>query len=146
MEEVFPLTDQVNLLSETSRYALDNLLASHLLDYGTKKNNANISNNSNINYTNNTCNNNTTCSPLLSKKRQQSQQSFSRQSAQGMEHSGILKKISCLIPIKNHRTDNECPQSFYISVYVQHTPHLTLYLLHPLHSHKPCVPIYIYKH
>lgn len=89
MEEVFPLTDQVNLLSETSRYALDNLLASHLLDYGTKKN-AKISNNSNINNTNNTCNN-ITCSPLLSKKRQQSQQSFSRQSAKGMEHPGILK-------------------------------------------------------
>lgn len=88
MEEIFPLTDQVNLLSETSRYALDNLLASHLIDYGTKKN-ANISNNSNINNTNNTCNN-ITCSPLLSKKRQQSQQSFSRQSAQGMEHPGIL--------------------------------------------------------
>ncbi|KAG5679241.1 hypothetical protein PVAND_008821 [Polypedilum vanderplanki] len=90
MEEVFPLTDQVNLLSETSRYALDNLLASHLIEYGTKSN-AKISNNSNINNTNNTCNN-VTCSPLLSKKRQQSQQSFSRrQTAQGMEHSGISK-------------------------------------------------------
>lgn len=91
MEEVFPLTDQVNLLSETSRYALDNLLASHFIDYGTKSN-AKLSNNSNITNTNNTCNNNTTCSPpLLSKKRQQSQQSFSRQTAQGMEHSGISK-------------------------------------------------------
>lgn len=89
MEEIFPLTDQVNLLSETSRYAFDNLLASHIIDYGTKSN-ANISNNSNISNTNNTCNN-VTCSPLLSKKRQQSQQSFSRQTAQGMEHSGISK-------------------------------------------------------
>lgn len=93
MEEVFPLTEQMNLLSETSRYALDNLLASHILSYGTKSN-ANISNNNNNNSTipntNNTCNNDT-CSPLLSKKRQQSQQSFSRQSAQGMEHSGISK-------------------------------------------------------
>lgn len=92
MEEVFPLTDQVNLLSETSRYALDNLLASHLLDYGTKSNaKISINNNSNITNTNNTCNN-ITCSPLLSKKRQQSQQSFSRQSAQGMDHTGISKR------------------------------------------------------
>lgn len=90
MEEVFPLTEQMNLLSETSRYALDNLLASHFLSYGTKSN-AKISNNSNNTNTNTTCNNNT-CSPLLSKKRQQSQQSFSRQqSAQGMEHSGTSK-------------------------------------------------------
>lgn len=92
MEEVFPLTEQMNLLSETSRYALDNLLASQFVQtYGTKSN-ANISNNnSNITNTNNTCNN-TTCSPLLSKKRQQSQPSFSRlQSAQGMEHSGTSK-------------------------------------------------------
>jgi hypothetical protein len=91
MEEVFPLTEQMNLLSETSRYALDNLLASHFLSYGTKSN-AKISNNSTNNTnTNNTCNNNT-CSPLLSKKRQQSQQSFSRlQSAEGMEHSGTSK-------------------------------------------------------
>jgi hypothetical protein len=88
MEEIFPLTDQVNLLSETSRYAFDNLLASHFIDYGTKSN-AKLSN-SNITNTNNTCNN-VTCSPLLSKKRQQSQPSFSRQSAQGMEHSGISK-------------------------------------------------------
>jgi hypothetical protein len=88
MEEVFPLTDQCNLLSETSRYALDNLLASHFLNYGTKSNaNQIISINSNITNTNNTCNN-ITCSPLLSKKRQQSQQSFSRHSAQGTEHSG----------------------------------------------------------
>jgi hypothetical protein len=93
MEEVFPLTDQVNLLSETSRYALDNLLASHFIDYGTKSNakiSINNNNNSNITNTNNTCNN-ITCSPLLSKKRQQSRQSFSRQSAQGMEHSGTSK-------------------------------------------------------
>lgn len=96
MEEVFPLTEQMNLLSETSRYALDNLLASQFVQtYGTKSN-AKISNNSNITNTNNTCNNNT-CSPLLSKKRQQSQPSFSRvQSAQGMEHSGTSIKKSCL--------------------------------------------------
>lgn len=136
MEEIFPLTDQVNLLSETSRYALDNLLASHLLDYGTKKN-AKISNNSNINNTNNTCNN-ITCSPLLSKKRQQSQQSFSRQSTQGMEHPGILK-ISCLIPKKNIqkkkilRTEKMniyyCPQSV-LFIYVSLT--YFKYLSHPL--------------
>lgn len=90
MEEVFPLTEQMNLLSETSRYAFDNLLATQFVQtYGTKSN-AKISNNSNITNTNNTCN--TTCSPLLSKKRQQSQPSFSRvQSAQGMEHSGTSK-------------------------------------------------------
>jgi hypothetical protein len=91
MEEVFPLTEEMNLLSETSRYALDNLLASQFVQsYGTKSN-AKFSNNSNNTNTNNTCNNNT-CSPLLSKKRQQSQPSFSRlQSAQGMEHSGTSK-------------------------------------------------------
>lgn len=36
MEEVFPLTDQVNLLSDTSRYAYDSLLTSQYLSYGTK--------------------------------------------------------------------------------------------------------------
>lgn len=95
MEEVFPLTEQMNLLSETSRYALDNLLASHIINYGTKSN-AKISNNNsnNTNTNNNTCNNDT-CSPLLSKKRQQSQQSFSRlQTAQGMEHTGTSKMIT----------------------------------------------------
>lgn len=94
MEEVFPLTEQMNLLSETSRYAFDNLLASQFVQtYGTKSNAKISNNNSNITNTNNTCNNNT-CSPLLSKKRQQSQPSFSRlQSAQGMEHSGTSKKI-----------------------------------------------------
>ena len=94
MEEVFPLTEQMNLLSETSRYALDNLLASHIINYGTKSNAKISNNNSNIPNTNNnnTCNNDT-CSPLLSKKRQQSQQSFSRlQTAQGMEYTGTSKK------------------------------------------------------
>lgn len=92
MEEVFPLTEQMNLLSETSRYALDNLLASHIINYGTKSNAKLSNNNSNIpNTNNNTCNNDT-CSPLLSKKRQQSQHSFSRlQTAQGMEYTGTSK-------------------------------------------------------
>jgi len=130
MEEVFPLTDQVNLLSETSRYALDNLLASHLLDYGTKKN-AKISNNSNINNTNNTCNN-ITCSPLLSKKRQQSQQSFSRQSAKGMEHPGIIKisfvKFRKKIYKKIFEQKNEHinQYSVYVSLtYLKYLSHLT---------------------
>lgn len=93
MEEVFPLTEQMNLLSETSRYALDNLLASHIINYNGTKSNAKISNNnSNIPNTNNNACNNDTCSPLLSKKRQQSQQSFSRlQTAQGMEYTGTSK-------------------------------------------------------
>lgn len=99
MEEVFPLTEQMNLLSETSRYALDNLLASHIINYNGTKSNAKISNNnSNILNTNNNACNNDTCSPLLSKKRQQSQQSFSRlQTAQGMEYTGTskMKKKSC---------------------------------------------------
>lgn len=105
MEEVFPLTEQMNLLSETSRYALDNLLASHIINYGTKSNAKISNNNSNIpntnNTNNNTCNNDTCSPPLLSKKRQQSQQSFSRlQNAQGMEHTGTSK-----IDKKNHRDD-----------------------------------------
>lgn len=118
MEEVFPLTEQMNLLSETSRYALDNLLASQFVqNYGTKSN-AKISNNSNITNTNNTCNNNT-CSPLLSKKRQQSQPSFSRlQSAQGMEHSGTSK---------NHVYHEEYPYSIPCSLY--HSP--LLYSISP---------------
>lgn len=82
MEEIFPLTDQVNLLSEGSRYAYDSLITSQFLNYGTKSN-AKISNsNTNINTT---CNNNNTCSPLPSKRHRES---LRRQTAQGMSHSG----------------------------------------------------------
>lgn len=84
MEEIFPLTDQVNLLSETSRYALDNLLASHLMTYGTKSN-AKSKSNSNTNI--NTCYNNETCSPLPSKRLHH--ESLRRQSSKGMSRSGI---------------------------------------------------------
>lgn len=103
MEEVFPLTEQMNLLSETSRYALDNLLASHIINYGTKSNAKISNNNSKIPNTNiNTCNNET-CSPLLSKKRQQSQQSFSRlQTAQGMEYTGTSKMKKKIMLITRH--------------------------------------------
>jgi hypothetical protein len=80
MEEIFPLTDQVNLLSEGSRYAYDSLITSQFLNYGTKSN-ANKSDTSNTNI-NTTCNNNT-CSPLPSKRQRES---LHRQSAQGMSH------------------------------------------------------------
>jgi hypothetical protein len=85
MEEIFPLTDQVNLLSETSRYALDNLLASHLMTYNGTKSNAKSKSNSNTNI--NTCYNNETCSP--SKRLQH--ESLRRQSSKskGMSRSGI---------------------------------------------------------
>lgn len=78
MEEIFPLTDQVNLLSETSRYAYDSLLTSQFLNYGTKSNAKSNSNNTNSK-------NNNTCSPLPSKRHRES---LRRQSAQGMSHSG----------------------------------------------------------
>lgn len=83
MEEIFPLTDQVNLLSETSRYAYDSLLTSQFLNYGTKSNANKSYSNTNINAT---CNNNNTCSPLPSKR--QSHREIRRQSAQGMSRSG----------------------------------------------------------
>jgi hypothetical protein len=78
MEEIFPLTDQVNLLSEGSRYAYDSLLTSQFLtNYGTKSNANNFKSNTNINTT---CNNN-----ALPSKRQSHQ---SRQSGR-MSHTGI---------------------------------------------------------
>jgi hypothetical protein len=82
MEETFPLTDQVNLLSETSRYTYESLLTSQFLNYGTKSN----ANKPNTNI-NTTCNNNNTCSPLPS-KRQSHRESLRRQSGR-MSHSGI---------------------------------------------------------
>lgn len=82
MEETFPLTDQVNLLSETSRYTYESLLTSQFLNYGTKSN----ANKSNTNI-NTTCNNKNTCSPLPS-KRQNHRESLRRQSGR-MSHSGI---------------------------------------------------------
>lgn len=71
MEEIFPLTDQVNLLSETSRYAYDSLLTSQFLNYGTKSNANKSNSNTNINTT--------------SKRHRES---LSRQSARGMSRSG----------------------------------------------------------
>lgn len=85
MEEIFPLTDQVNLLSETSRYALDNLLATHLSYNGTKSIIAKPSN-SNTKL-DNTCYNDNTCSPLPSKRLQH--ESLRRQSSKGKSRSGI---------------------------------------------------------
>lgn len=82
MEEIFPLTDQVNLLSESSRYAYDSLLTSQFLNYGTKTNANKSNSNTNINTT---CNNNNTCSPLPSKRHRES---LRRQSAQGKSRSG----------------------------------------------------------
>lgn len=82
MEEIFPLTDQVNLLSETSRYAYDSLLTSQFLNYGTKSNANKSNSNTNINTT---CNNNNTCSPLPSKRHRES---LRRQSTRGMRRSG----------------------------------------------------------
>lgn len=82
MEEIFPLTDQCNLLSETSRYAYDSLLTSQFLNYGTKSNANKSNSNTNINTT---CNNNNTCSPLPSKRHRES---LRRQSARGMSRSG----------------------------------------------------------
>lgn len=108
MEEVFPLTDQVNLLSNSSRY--DTFLTTQYMSYGTNSNsnqyqsnvnqyqsnsnqyqsnvNQYASNNYNANYTdsnynNNTCNN-VTCSPLLTKR-----DSFRRHSAHGRYSAGI---------------------------------------------------------
>lgn len=85
MEEVFPLTDQVNLLSSTSRYAYDSLLTSQLLsnNYGT---NTNANKSSNRTNNNDTCNN-VPCSPLPSKRHRES---LRRQTAQGMSSSGTL--------------------------------------------------------
>lgn len=82
MEEIFPLTDQVNLLSESSRYAYDSLLTSQFLNYGTKSNANKSYSNTNINAT---CNNNNTCSPLPSKRQRES---LRRQSARGTSRSG----------------------------------------------------------
>lgn len=95
MEEIFPLTDQVNLLSEGSRYAYDSLLTSQFLNYGTKTN-ANTKSNSNTNINNTTCNNNNTCSPLPSKRHRES---LRRQSARGMSRSGTLKSFQILFSI-----------------------------------------------
>jgi hypothetical protein len=81
MEETFPLTDQVNLLSETSRYTYESLLTSQFLNYGTKSN----ANKSNTNI-NTTCNN--TCSPLPSKRQSHRESLRNRQSGR-MSHSGI---------------------------------------------------------
>lgn len=87
MEEIFPLTDQVNLLSEGSRYA-DSFLTSQFLNYGTKSNANKTNRNTNINTT---CNNNNTCSPLPS-KRQSHRESLRKPSRQSgrMSHTGIL--------------------------------------------------------
>lgn len=137
MEEVFPLTEQMNLLSETSRYALDNLLASHIINYNGTKSNAKISNNnSNIPNTNNNACNNDTCSPLLSKKRQQSQQSFSRlQTAQGMEYTGTSKMKK-----KNH-VIHEMLASQSSSIYIHCHCHFTyssyIYINHSNNSTYP---------
>jgi hypothetical protein len=85
MEEIFPLTDQVNLLSETSRYNYDSLLlTSQFLNYGTKS----IANKSNSNTNINTTCNNNTCSPLPSKRQRESLHRQSAKSAQGMNRSG----------------------------------------------------------
>ncbi|CAO1339830.1 unnamed protein product [Diamesa serratosioi] len=113
MEEVFPLTDQVNLLSNSSRY--DTFLTTQYMSYGTNSNtnnyqlNANqyqsntnqyqsnvnqyASNNYNANYTdsnynNNTCNN-VTCSPLLTKR-----DSFRRHSAHGRYSAAASERCS----------------------------------------------------
>lgn len=89
MEEIFPLTDQVNLLSETSRYAYDAILTSQFLNnYGNAKSNANKSN------SNTNSNNNNTCSP--SKRHRES---FRRQTAQGTSHPGTLKPTSDLFDL-----------------------------------------------
>lgn len=82
MEEIFPLTDQVNLLSEGSRYAYDSLITSQFLNYGTKSNANKSYSNTNINTTCDT----KTCSPLPSKRHRES---LRRQSApRGKSRSG----------------------------------------------------------
>lgn len=78
MEEVFPLTDQVNLLSDTSRYAYESLLTSQYLNYGTK---SNAITDTNIN----TWNDDKKCSPLPSKRHRES---LRRQNSKGFSHSG----------------------------------------------------------
>lgn len=99
MEEIFPLTDQVNLLSEGSRYAYDSLLTSQFLNYGTKSN----ANKSNTNI-NTTCNNNNTCSPLPS-KRQSHRESLRRQSGR-MSHTGIWSHFRLDKHTQNHTVDS----------------------------------------
>lgn len=89
MEEIFPLTDQCNLLSDTSRYAYDSLLTSQFLNYGTKSY-ANNSSNTNINTT---CNNKT-CSPLPSKRQSQRESSRRQTQSQGMRHTGTIEIFS----------------------------------------------------
>lgn len=88
MEEIFPLTDQVNLLSETSRYAYDSLLTSQFLNnYGNAKSNANKSNSNTIH---------NTCSPLTSKRHRES---LLRQTAQGKSLPGTLESTSDLFDL-----------------------------------------------
>lgn len=107
MEEIFPLTDQVNLLSETSRYAYDSLLTSQFLNYGTKSN-ANKS----ITNINTTCNNNT-CSPLPS-KRQNHRESLRRQTGR-MSRSGIWSHFRLDTKsqhTKSNTIDSKCKKLF----------------------------------
>lgn len=83
MEEIFPLTDQVNLLSDTSRYAYDSLITSQFLNnYGNAKSNAN--------------NSNTNINTLPSKRQRESSR---RQTTQGTSHPGTLKSTSDLFDL-----------------------------------------------
>lgn len=78
MEEIFPLTEQNNLLSDTSRYAYESLLTSQYLSYGTKSNE--------ITDTNiNTWNDVKKKSPLPSIRHRDR---LHRQNSQGVSHSG----------------------------------------------------------
>lgn len=86
MEEIFPL-NQMNLLSESSRYAYDSLITSQFLNGNAKSNAYKSNSNTNINTT---CNNNT-CSP--SKRHRESLR------RQGTSHSGTLKSTSDLFDL-----------------------------------------------
>lgn len=110
MEEVFPLTEPINLL--TPRFTEEDFLTTHLItNYGTNLNpyqyqytggntgqsNASQSNASNSNTSNecrsNTCTN-VNCSPLPSKKYEYRRDSYRRHSAHGrITSSGIFFKI-----------------------------------------------------
>lgn len=117
MEEIFPLTDQVNLLSETSRYAYDSLITSQLFNnYGNAKSNANKSySNTNINTT---CNN--TCSPLPSKRQRES---LRRQTTQGTSHPGTLKSTPNLFNLSLTH------QNLYTSKFTPNLNHLQANLM-----------------
>ena len=115
MEEVFPLTDQVNLLSNTSRY--DTFLTTQYMSYGTNSNtnqyqsntnqyqtntnqyqtntnqyqsnvNQYASNNYNANYTDSNYNNNT-CNNVTCSPLLTKRDSFRRHSAHGRYSAGI---------------------------------------------------------